>query len=324
MEHKAFSPALAVMSADENRTVRLRRPANVELRPREYLTDDEVAWLLQAARRRPGRHGLRVSELCALRWEPLEFGRGELHVTRRKGGKPGVHALRGGELDALQRLQREQEPTSPFVFTTERLTPMSPDGFRKLLARVGQAARLPFPVHPHMLRHACGYELRQQNLSARAIQAWLGYADIRPTARFSELSSVPNPLWIVRFSEPEHWRRLASEEQVEFVLTRFPAATTEAIATRLPRSPDAGRRACLPHLLRHWATTRLRSAEIFASALDAKETRKRVRGLRQALLKADTRFRALSDEGLTMLSRELEGANPVDEAYGLLVNFVAI
>src|SRR3954471_12387177 len=157
MQPKASSPAPAKTSADENRTVRLRRPANVGLRPREYLTDDEVAWLIQAARRRPGRHGLRdatmiqvaylhglrVSELCALRWEQLGFGRGELHVTRRKGGKPGVHALRGGELDALQRLQREQEPASPFVFTTERLAPMSPDGFRKLLARVGQAAKLP-------------------------------------------------------------------------------------------------------------------------------------------------------------------------------------
>ncbi|MFL5333699.1 MAG: hypothetical protein ACJ8H8_11090, partial [Geminicoccaceae bacterium] len=84
------------------------------------------------------------------------------------------------------------------------------------------------------------------------------------------------------------------------------------------------RRACLPHLLRHWATSRLRSGEIFNSALDAKEARKRVRGLRQALLKASAKFRALSDEGLTMLSRELEGPNPVDEAYGLLAGFVAL
>src|SRR3954465_10412695 len=205
MQRKASSPAPASAPAAENRTVVLRRPANAELRPREYLTDDEVIRLLETARQRPGRygfrdatmilvtylHGLRVSEVCALRWDQLEFGRGELHVSRRKGGKPSVHSLRGSELRALRRQQREQKPTSPFVFTTERLAPMSPDGFRKLLARIGQAARLPFPVHPQMLRHAGGYELQQQNLSARAIQAWLGYADIRPTARFTELSSVP-------------------------------------------------------------------------------------------------------------------------------------
>ena len=205
MQRKASSSAPAVTPTGENRTVTLRRPTNAELRPREYLTDDEVTRLLEAARQRPGRygfrdatmilvtylHGLRVSEVCALRWDQLEFGRGELHVSRRKGGKPSVHSLRGSELRALRRLQREQRPTSPFVFTTERLAPMSPDGFRKLLARIGQEARLPFPVHPHMLRHACGYELQKQNLPTRVIQAWLGHADIRHTVRYTELSSVP-------------------------------------------------------------------------------------------------------------------------------------
>jgi type 1 fimbriae regulatory protein FimB/type 1 fimbriae regulatory protein FimE len=205
MQRKAPSLAPLPSPAGENRTVLLRRPTNAALRPREYLTDGEVTRLLEAARQRPGRygfrdatmilvtylHGLRVSELCALRWDQLEFARGELHVARRKGGRPSVHSLRGSELRALRRLQREQTPASPFVFTSERLAPMSPDGFRKLLARVGQAAGLPFPVHPHMLRHACGYELQKQNLPTRVIQAWLGHADIRHTVRYTELSAVP-------------------------------------------------------------------------------------------------------------------------------------
>ena len=205
MHRKAFSPATVAAPAGKNRTVPLRRPTNAELRPREYLTDDEVTRLLEAARQRLGRygfrdatmilvtylHGLRASEVCALRWDQVAFNHAELHVARRKNGKPSVHTLRGSELRALRRLQREQTPASPFVFTTERLAPMSPDGFRKLVARVGEAARLPFPVHPHMLRHACGYELQKQNLPTRVIQAWLGHADIRHTVRYTELSSVP-------------------------------------------------------------------------------------------------------------------------------------
>src|SRR3954469_17811120 len=205
MPRKASSPAPVSSPPGKNRTVVLRRPANAELRPREYLTDDEVTRLLETARQRPGRygfrdatmilvtylHGLRVSEVCALRWDQLEFGRGELHVSRRQKGNPSGHSLRRSELRALRRLQREQKPASPFVFTTERLAPMSPDGFRKLLTRIGQAAKLPFPVHPHMLRHACGYELQKQNLPTRVIQAWLGHADIRHTVRYTELSSVP-------------------------------------------------------------------------------------------------------------------------------------
>jgi hypothetical protein len=48
-------------------------------------------------------------------------------------------------------LHREQVPSSPYLFTTERGSPMTAAGFRKLLARIRQAAEFPFPVHPHML-----------------------------------------------------------------------------------------------------------------------------------------------------------------------------
>jgi integrase len=181
------------------------RGRNAERRPREYLTADEVERLMAGARRREGRyrhrdatmilatylHGLRVSEVCALRWEQIDFARAELHVVRRKGGRPGVHTIRGSELRALRRLRREQAPPSPFVFTTERRGPMSPDGFRKLISRIGVAAGFPFPVHPHMLRHACGYELQKANLPTRVIQAWMGHSDIRHTVRYTELSTSP-------------------------------------------------------------------------------------------------------------------------------------
>lgn len=72
------------------------------------------------------------------------------------------------------------------MFTTERLTPMTTHGFRKTLSRIGQAAALPFPVHPHMLRHACGYELQRAGLPTRVIQAWMGHSDIRHTVRYTE------------------------------------------------------------------------------------------------------------------------------------------
>ncbi len=40
------------------------------------------------------RHGLRVGELCALRWDQVDFDRGFLHVRRLKQGIPSVHPLR--------------------------------------------------------------------------------------------------------------------------------------------------------------------------------------------------------------------------------------
>ena len=111
-----------------------------------------------------------------------------LHVHRIKNGKASVHPLGGGELRALRKLQREAIP-SRSVFTTERRAPMSPTGFRKMLARTGEAGAFPFPVHPHMLRHACGYKLTNDGQDTRALQHYLGHKNIQHTVRYTELAA---------------------------------------------------------------------------------------------------------------------------------------
>jgi integrase len=107
------------------------------------------------------RHGLRVSELVDLRWDQVEFATAGLHVRRVKQGTPSTHPILGDELRALRRLQREQEPKSPYVFTSERGAPFSTAGFARMVERAGREAKLAFKAHPHMLRHACGYALYQ-------------------------------------------------------------------------------------------------------------------------------------------------------------------
>jgi type 1 fimbriae regulatory protein FimB/type 1 fimbriae regulatory protein FimE len=134
------------------------------------------------------RHGLRASELVALRWDMVDFKAGLLHVSRMKNGSPSVHPLRGPELRALRRLQRETKASSAYVFQTERGGPMTPDTLRKITARAGEAAGLGFPVHPHMLRHACGYYLANKGADTRAIQQYLGHRNIQHTVRYTELS----------------------------------------------------------------------------------------------------------------------------------------
>ncbi len=181
-------------------TVPPQRVENVKRRPREYLTVKEVGRLVDGARskRRYGhrdatmilfayRHGLRVSELCALRWDQVDFDHGLLHVRRVKNGTPSVHPLGGMELRALRRLKREQ-PESRYMFLTERLSPMSAAGFRKMLMRTGEGDNFPFPVHPHMLRHACGYKLANDGHDTRALQHYLGHKNIQHTVRYTELS----------------------------------------------------------------------------------------------------------------------------------------
>jgi integrase len=167
---------------------------NSSVRTREYLTEAEIERLMAAARKssRYGhrdatmiligyRHGLRAAELCDLQWSQVELNTGRLHIRRAKNGSPSVHPLQGDEIRALRRLQREQGPSS-HVFMTERDGPMTPKAFHALFGRIGARARMPFPIHPHMLRHGCGYALANAGHDTRALQAWLGHKPHGPTA----------------------------------------------------------------------------------------------------------------------------------------------
>ena len=127
------------------------------------------------------RHGLRASELTDLRWDQVEFTSATLHVRRVKQGTPSTHPILGDELRALRRLQREQDPKSPFVFTSERGTPFTTAGFARMIERAGIEAGLAFKTHPHMLRHACGYALANKGHDTRALQAYLGHKNIQHT-----------------------------------------------------------------------------------------------------------------------------------------------
>ena len=133
------------------------------------------------------RHALRVAELVALRWDQVDLKAGLMHVARVKNGTPSTQPIRGPELRALRELKR-QYPESPYLFVTERGGPMTPATVRKMLARAGELAALPFPIHPHMLRHSTGYKLANDGNDTRAIQQYLGHKNITHTVRYTELS----------------------------------------------------------------------------------------------------------------------------------------
>src|SRR6516164_10602846 len=169
------------MPTTANRTI--GRLTNAAYRPREYLTEAEVEKLIDAARKRGRngprdaaaillayRHGLRAQELCQLRWSQIDLRHGRLHVNRAKGGQESVHPLCGPELRALRPLQG----SSPYIFTTEAGTPVTTAWFLRMVQRTGRAAKLPFPIHPHMLRHSTGYKLANDGHDTRSLAHYLG------------------------------------------------------------------------------------------------------------------------------------------------------
>jgi integrase len=192
-------PALKIVPlTTEIRKVTPRRPKNADLRTREYLSEKEVEQLIEGceSNRRPHRdqtmiliafrHGLRASELCDLQWTQVDFETANLTVTRAKNGTPSTHPLTGRELRALRKLHRDSK--SPFVFVSERGTPMTVSNFQKLITKAGEVAGLDIKAHPHMLRHGCGFALANAGKDTRSLQAYLGHKNIQHTVRYTELA----------------------------------------------------------------------------------------------------------------------------------------
>jgi integrase len=201
-------PALKIVSPDTKiRKVMPRRPKNADVRTREYLTESEVERLIKGCKdnRWPHRdqtmillafrHGLRASELCNLQWTQVDFEAANLAVTRVKNGAQATHPLTGRELRALRRLHREAESQSPFLFVSERGSPMTTSNFAKLISGATEAAGLKIKAHPHMLRHACGFHQANAGRDTRSLQAYLGHKNIQHTVKYTELAPTRFKGW---------------------------------------------------------------------------------------------------------------------------------
>ena len=159
-------PILKIVTpTTEIRKVTPRRPKNAAIRTREYLTESEVEQLIDGCKdnRRPHRdqtmiliafrHGLRASELCDLQWTQVDFQAGTLAVSRAKNGTPSTHPLTGRELRALRRLHREAEGRSPFLFVSERGSPMTTSNIAKLIEKACEVAKI--ELSPPMMLATC-------------------------------------------------------------------------------------------------------------------------------------------------------------------------
>ena len=175
-------------------------PKQPSTREREYLRTSEIQAMIRAAKKvgrhgvRDGaiillmfRHGLRTAELVALKWTQIDLAGGYIEVRRVKHGHDSIHPLRSPEIRALRTLQRDYKDTS-YVFVSERKAPLSTRSIRHIIARAGEMAGIPFPVHPHQLRHACGYYLAASGHDTRAIQDYLGHKNIHHTVRYTQMS----------------------------------------------------------------------------------------------------------------------------------------
>jgi integrase len=188
------------MAANAKNKPPIRRP-NIEARPGgEYLTDGQVQELRQAAAS-VGRygardslmilmayvHGLRAAELVGLLfWEQLNLKNQTVYIRRVKGSVDGTHKLTKEEVKLLGKMEGERKGP---VFLTERGGAFTTSTFGKIVARAGREANFPMLIHPHMLRHSCGYNLANNGRDIRLIQDWLGHKNIQNTVGYTALSA---------------------------------------------------------------------------------------------------------------------------------------
>jgi site-specific recombinase XerD len=172
-----------------------------EPRLRDYLTRDEVAALLRAAKKsRHGarnhamiliayRHGLRASEVTGLRVSDLDLNAGTIYCRRAKGSRSSLHPLKPDEVAALEKLLRQRKPrTSDYMFQSERAEKLTRSAFWRIVSQAGDRARLAVTAYAHQLRHACGYYLANKGCDLRLIQDYLGHKQIQNTVRYTALN----------------------------------------------------------------------------------------------------------------------------------------
>jgi site-specific recombinase XerD len=177
-------------------------------RGREYLSPDEVQKLLAASKKKElsrnperdhcllflmVRHGLRVSEACQLKVSDVDLLQKTIYIRRLKQGKSTVHPIyNGGELKSLHewmKIRATIESGCDNLFLSERRRPLSRVTVWLLIQKYARAAGLDaLKLHPHMLRHACGYDLANRGADTRLIQDYLGHRNIQHTVRYTQLA----------------------------------------------------------------------------------------------------------------------------------------
>jgi type 1 fimbriae regulatory protein FimB len=183
----------------------IKNEKTVDAQAKNFLSEAEVGSFLKAARK--GRHGvrnfammllsyrhaLRVSELVGTRLGDIDLDTGRLFVRRCKGSLSTSQPMDGDEVRAMRAWLRKRDegpcPNSPLVFLSER-GPMTRQAVNYAVAGIGRQAGLPLKVHPHMLRHSCGYALANRGCDTRLIQDYLGHRNIRHTQLYTRTAAV--------------------------------------------------------------------------------------------------------------------------------------
>ena len=101
---------------------------------------------------------------------------------------PALLGSGAGRLRAIKRYLATRTDALPWLFVSERCQPLTRQAVNYLIGAAAERASLP-GVHPHTLRHSCGFALADKGHDLRLIQDYLGHRDPRHTVHYTRTAA---------------------------------------------------------------------------------------------------------------------------------------
>jgi len=182
----AASPALAVKAPKAKRRLPQVLDADEAKALVEVPTDAPLGLRDRALLELFYSSGLRLSELCALRWHDLQLEDGLVTVLG-KGRKQRSVPVGSHARAALAAWRADQRPAADAPVFPGRNGPLSPRAVQLRLRQLAQRQGLFKRVHPHLLRHSFASHVLESSGDLRGVQELLGHADIATTQIYTHL-----------------------------------------------------------------------------------------------------------------------------------------
>ncbi len=179
-----------------NASIGLRQPKIKDTLNERILSEEEVAAMMEAEKNPRNEAillllytgGLRVAELCALRWKDLSARKsgGQLTIFG-KGGKTRIVLLPDPVWKKLCKLNKNAAPSDPVFVSREKDKKgktLDQSQVNRIVAAAARKARIGKKVSPHWLRHAHATHSLNRGAPLHLVQNTLGHASIATTSRY--------------------------------------------------------------------------------------------------------------------------------------------
>ncbi len=170
-----------------------RRPKQMP----KYLTEDEVRKLLSATRDNPRDYailsflaysGLRVSELCNLKLEDVDFQERVVRVRSGKGDKDRIVVISPRAVEALQEYINTRDDSLEYLFASRKSERISRVHVFRIVRKYAKKAGIKKDVTPHVLRHTLATTLLKRGVDIRYIQQFLGHSSVATTQIYTHVN----------------------------------------------------------------------------------------------------------------------------------------